>query len=240
MVRRCCSCVVLGVFVVLALAAYAWGQNPQPAKAAAPVTQSVPAGTKWGQCRFVSTPASSTLVNCLESASITEEMTRTLPPSQSASQAVTDGAGNALLSPVSGKITLAGLGAFVELAAAQPSPAGTPPSVTLTWTASSSASVCSSTGTPACTLGYNVLRGTSAGQESATPLNSTPLTALTFTDSTVVLPAGASPAAYFYVVEAVETVGGVTGNPSGPSNEVSGTFPGTPAAPAGATAVTVQ
>lgn len=96
--------------------------------------------------------------------------------------------------------------------------------VTLTWTASSSATGCTSP----CTFGYNILRGTTAGGESATPLNSSPVIGLTFTDSTVTL--GSNPISYFYVVQAVETSSGVTVN-SASSNEVSVTFPGLPAAP---------
>jgi hypothetical protein len=50
--------------------------------------------------------------------------------------------------------------------------------------------------------GYNVYRGTSAGAESVTPLNSSPLTATTFRDTTV------SPlTTYFYTVKAVNSGG---------------------------------
>jgi hypothetical protein len=151
-------------------------------------------------------------------------------------QAVISNGGTPVLSAVSSRIISA-----IAANAAIPMPATTPPpSVTLTWTASSSTSVCSPSGTPACTVGYNVLRGTAPGAESATPLNSTPLTGLTYQDTSVALPAGAAPVAYYYVVEAVETVGSVTGNPSAPSNEVSGTFPGTPAAPGTVSAVAVN
>jgi hypothetical protein len=98
-------------------------------------------------------------------------------------------------------------------------------SVTLSWTASSSAAGC----VAPCTFGYNVYRGTAAGAENmAAPINSTPIAALTFKDTTISL--GASPVTFFYVVQAVETVGTVT-LVSGNSNEVSATFPGLPAAP---------
>lgn len=104
----------------------------------------------------------------------------------------------------------------------------------LNWTASTSASSCLPTSTPACTLGYFVFRGTAAGGESSTPLNSTPITATTYTDSTVTV--GSAPASFFYVAKAVETVAGVQGQLSAASNEASITFPGTPAAPTGLTA----
>lgn len=97
-------------------------------------------------------------------------------------------------------------------------------SVTLAFTASTSASSC----TAPCSFGYNVFRGTAAGAESTIPLNSSPITATTFTDSTITL--GSSPVTYFYIVEAVETASGVT-VASSPSNEASATFPGIPTAP---------
>jgi endoglucanase Acf2 len=50
--------------------------------------------------------------------------------------------------------------------------------------------------------GYYVYRGTSAGAESATPLNSSPVTATTFRDTTV-----AAFTTYFYTVRAVNTGG---------------------------------
>jgi hypothetical protein len=96
--------------------------------------------------------------------------------------------------------------------------------VTLTWAASSGAASC----TAPCTFGYNVYRGSGPGAETSTPLNATPLTALTYKDTTVVL--GSAPVTYYYVVQAVETVGTVTVT-SANSNEVSAAFPGVPAAP---------
>jgi beta-glucanase (GH16 family) len=65
-------------------------------------------------------------------------------------------------------------------------------------------------------LGYNVYRGTSAGGESSTPLNTTPLTDTSYQD-TAVAPA----TAYYYVVTAVYASGS-----SGASNEASATTQG--------------
>ncbi len=100
---------------------------------------------------------------------------------------------------------------------------------TLSWTASTSATACSSP----CTFGYNVYRGTAAGTEGAAPINAAPITGTTYFDPVTLT---SSTQTFFYTVEAVETVGGVTVN-SAPSNEVSVTFPGTPAAPASVVAV---
>lgn len=105
-------------------------------------------------------------------------------------------------------------------------------SVSLSWTPSVSAAGCSSTATPACSFGYNVYKGTAAGQESVTPINAAVISGTTFVDGSIVL--GATPATYYYYVEAVETVGTVIAQ-SVPSNEVSATFPGQPAAPTAAT-----
>ena len=90
----------------------------------------------------------------------------------------------------------------------------------LTWGASV-AGTCS--GTP--TLTYNVFRGTTAGGEAATPINSTGLNSLTYSDTTVVL--GTT---YFYRVQATEVCGNFT-LPSVFSNEVTAVFPSTPTAP---------
>lgn len=117
----------------------------------------------------------------------------------------------------------------VDLAAAAGQGGGGSHSVTLTFTASTSASSC----TAPCSFGYNVFRGTTAGAESTTPLNASPITSTTYTDSTITL--GSSPVTYFYIVEAVETASGVT-VASAPSNEASATFPGIPAAPTNAVA----
>jgi hypothetical protein len=114
-------------------------------------------------------------------------------------------------------------GEIPKLAAAA-GQSGSGHSVTLTFTASTSAGSC----TASCSFGYNVFRGTAAGAESTTPLNSSPITTTTFTDSTITL--GSSPVTYFYIVEAVETASGVT-VASSPSNEASATFPGIPTAP---------
>ncbi len=75
--------------------------------------------------------------------------------------------------------------------------------IDLSWTAAASSAV----------TGYNVFRGTTAGDESITPLNSTPLSSgtTTFQDTTVT--AGTT---YYYVVEAIDN--GVTTNTSGELN----------------------
>ena len=93
-------------------------------------------------------------------------------------------------------------------------------SATLTWGASTPGTCA---GTP--TLAYNVFRGTTAGGEGTTPLNATPLTVLTFSDTTVVM--GTT---YFYKVQGVETCGTFVLT-SAMSNEVSAVFPGNPTAP---------
>jgi hypothetical protein len=87
---------------------------------------------------------------------------------------------------------------------------------TLTWIASATQGVT-----------YSVFRGTTSGGESATPLNSSPITALTYIDPVTLT---SSPQTFFYFVEAVETSGTITAN-SLPSLEVSATFPGIPASP---------
>lgn len=101
-------------------------------------------------------------------------------------------------------------GASAQVPTGQPN--GTPPSVTLKWTASATASAA-----------YNVYRATATGQESGTPaLNgATPVTATTYVDTTV-----AAGTTYFYVVSA--TLAGVQ---SAFSNEVSAPVPTLPAAP---------
>lgn len=92
-------------------------------------------------------------------------------------------------------------------------------SVVLNWTATTTA--CTS---PCTAITYQVLRGTTSGGESATPI-ATSITGTTFTDTNVAL--GNT---YFYQVEAVEAW---TGSPlvSNPSNEATATFPVAPSAP---------
>ena len=100
-------------------------------------------------------------------------------------------------------------------------------SAALSWTASTSAASCTSP----CTFGYNVYRGTTSGGENlTTPLNSSVVTGTTYSDTTVAL--GNT---YYYVVQAVETTGGLTLT-SASSNEASVTFPAAPAAPTALTA----
>jgi Abnormal spindle-like microcephaly-assoc'd, ASPM-SPD-2-Hydin len=83
--------------------------------------------------------------------------------------------------------------------------AATQHSVMLSWDSSISDGV----------SGYNVYRSTTSSGFSSTPLNSSPVTALTYTDSTVT-----SGDQYFYVVTAVDG-----SEASGDSNEVSVTIP---------------
>jgi fibronectin type 3 domain-containing protein len=62
---------------------------------------------------------------------------------------------------------------------------------------------------------YNVFRGTSPGGEGTTPINASPISELTYTDTNVT--AGAE---YYYTVEAVDS-----GGSSAPSNEASAQIP---------------
>lgn len=78
-------------------------------------------------------------------------------------------------------------------------------SVALTWNASPTAGV----------SGYNVFRATTSGGYGTTPLNSSPVAALTYTDTTVV-----SGQSYFYIVQAVNA-----GVSSTDSNEAPVTIP---------------
>ena len=88
--------------------------------------------------------------------------------------------------------------------------------VTLTWTAPA----VTATAGPAAS--YNILRGTTSGGESATPI-ATGITALTYLDTT-----GIQGTKYFYEVTATNAAG-----TSAPSTEVSATFlvTGAPGAP---------
>jgi len=77
-------------------------------------------------------------------------------------------------------------------------------SVVLSWGASSTSGVT-----------YNVFRGTSSGGEGTTPINSSPVTQLTYTDTNV------TPGSdYYYTVEAVDS-----GGSSAPSNEAVADIP---------------
>jgi fibronectin type 3 domain-containing protein len=78
--------------------------------------------------------------------------------------------------------------------------------VILSWAASGSSGV----------VGYNVYRGTTSGKESSTPLNSSPITGTTFTDSNV-----AAGQTYYYVVTTVNS----SDKQSADSNEISVTVP---------------
>ena len=77
-------------------------------------------------------------------------------------------------------------------------------SVVLTWNAS-----------PTGGVSYNIFRGTSAGAESTTPINTSSITSLTFTDTSI-----APGSTYYYTVEAVDSAGSST-----PSNEASARIP---------------
>ena len=81
------------------------------------------------------------------------------------------------------------------------------PDIILSWTASPTGGV----------VGYYVYRGTSAGGESTTPINSTPMSGNTYTDAT-----GSVGTKYYYYVTAVAG-DGIT--QSAPSNEASATVP---------------
>jgi fibronectin type 3 domain-containing protein len=90
------------------------------------------------------------------------------------------------------------------LVSGQQIPAPLAHSVTLSWTSSASS-----------VIGYHVYRGTQAGGPY-TKLNSTPLAAVIYNDSTV-----QSGLTYFYVVTAVDS----NNVESGYSNEISATIP---------------
>jgi hypothetical protein len=79
--------------------------------------------------------------------------------------------------------------------------------VILNWTASPTSGV----------VGYNVYRGTTSGGESATPINSAPINAITYADENVT--AGTE---YYYLVMAVASNGSTL---SAASNEASATVP---------------
>lgn len=116
---------------------------------------------------------------------------------------------------------LAALVLFLGLAAL---PARAQHSVTLSWTETTTCGTASS-----CTITYNVYRGTAPGAEDMTkPINSSPITALTYKDTNVTLGSGA--VTYYYVFQAVETLGSLVLT-SASSTEVSATFPALPGAP---------
>jgi hypothetical protein len=77
-------------------------------------------------------------------------------------------------------------------------------SVVLSWNAS-----------PTGGVTYNVFRGTSSGGEGTTPINTSPVNLLTYTDTSVT-PGGN----YYYTVEAVNSAGS-----SAPSNEAPASVP---------------
>jgi hypothetical protein len=79
--------------------------------------------------------------------------------------------------------------------------------VILTWTPSTTSGI----------AGYYVFRGTTSDEESATPLNSSPITGTTYTDTNVQAGQG-----YYYWVTAISS-NGVTQSPH--SNQASATVP---------------
>jgi hypothetical protein len=109
---------------------------------------------------------------------------------------------------------------------------GAPPNtftIILTWAASSSAAGCTSSATPACSnFGYNVFEGTASGGEGTTPINSAPVTALTYSYPVSLTSTATT---YYFVVQAVETLAGIGTANSVNSNEVSVAFPAAPVAP---------
>ena len=54
-------------------------------------------------------------------------------------------------------------------------------SIILSWVASTSAAMCLPTSTPACTLTYTVIEGTTPGGENPTPINTSPITTASYT-----------------------------------------------------------
>jgi beta-glucanase (GH16 family)/fibronectin type 3 domain-containing protein len=78
--------------------------------------------------------------------------------------------------------------------------ATSPSSISLTWSAPTAGA-----------SGYNIYRGTNAGAESTTPINSTPVTTTSYTDTTA-----APGTTYYYTVSAV-----LNGTTTGTSNEAS-------------------
>jgi hypothetical protein len=130
-----------------------------------------------------------------------------LGPGQSATLTVTfdptsagavSGAGVSVVSNAANSPTIVGLSGTGQAAATQHS-------VLLSWDASVSSGL----------SGYNVYRATLSGGYSTTPLNTAPVTTLTYTDSTVT-----SGDQYFYVVTAVDG-----SEASSDSNEVSVSIP---------------
>jgi fibronectin type 3 domain-containing protein len=117
------------------------------------------------------------------------------------------------------KISFCGVAATLVLGlalVAWPQSGGTPHSVSLSWTASTSTVV-----------GYNVYRGTTTGGPY-TKISAAPVAGTVFTDSSVI--AGTT---YFYVATAVDS----SGNESVNSNEATVTVPKNPNPPSGLKAV---
>lgn len=107
----------------------------------------------------------------------------------------------------------------------------TPTEVNLTWNAGAPGTGCA----PPATLAYNVFRGTASGGELSTPINSTPVVGLAYSDTANLV----SGTTYWYYVETVALCGtlNVSSPPSKP--DVSVTFP-PPNAPTNAQLVWVH
>ena len=129
-----------------------------------------------------------------------------LTPGQSATLTVTFAPTTAgAVTAASVKITSNATGSPATITLTGSGQAGVTHSVALNWNASPTAGV----------NGYNVFRATTSGGYGATPLNPSPVSALSYTDTTV-----ASGQSYFYVVQAVDA-----GVSSTDSNEVPVTIP---------------
>jgi len=146
-------------------------------------------------------------------------------PTHAQSQTVQSSGGTPLLSAVTGGVIVAP-GGFIPMAATTNSCGSAAHCTILNWTETTPC-------TSPCTMTFNVLRGTSSGGESATPINSSALTALTYTDPITLTSAQQT---FYYEVEAVETSGTIVQTAT--SAEVSATFPAILIAPSAA--VTVQ
>ena len=112
--------------------------------------------------------------------------------------------------------TPAAAGSFTATLSITDNATGSPQSVTLSGTGTNDVMLSWSGSSSSGVMGYNVYRGTTSGGESSTPLNSSPVTGTTFTDSSVT--AGQT---YYYVVTAVSS----SDSQSADSTETSVTVP---------------
>ena len=102
-------------------------------------------------------------------------------------------------------------------------------SIILSWVASTSAAMCLPTSTPACTLTYTVIEGTTPGGENPTPINTSPITTASYT---IPVTMTSAPQTFYFKVTAVETTGSLVQVATDPT-EVSVTFPAQLQAPTG-------